>query len=519
MADATVLAFDLGTSGLKAAVVSNTGVVLDSEVVPLEVSLLPGGGAEQHPEDWWQAMVFAAQRLWGRGVVRPQDVQGVGLSSQWGGTVAVDERGKPLRAALIWMDSRGQAESRRLAGGFPSIDGYGALKAMAWLRKSGGVPSLTGKDPVGHIAWLRKHEPKTWDAASVFLEPKDWVNLRLTGRVAASFDSIVSHWVTDNRNVNAVTYDEGLLALSEMDRRKLPELVPSSSVLGTLLPSSAEALGLSPAVKVVAGAADMHMAAIGAGTVDDYEAHLCLGTSSWLLAHVPFKKADLSHNMASLPSAVPGRYLWCNEQESAAGGLKHVVERLLERSGPEAYTEALARAALVAPGATGLLFLPWLHGERSPVDDHRVRGGFVGLSLEHGTGHLIRAVLEGVALNSRWLQRHVEANFGRPLDSVTVVGGGARSDLWCQIHADVLGRPVRQVEHPQLANARGAALSALVALGHLSWRAVRAAVPVRRVFEPDPQRQQLHAAQFEQFLLEFKHRRATARRFLVAEHG
>lgn len=517
MAQPTVLAFDLGTSGLKAAVLSAKAELLDSEVVPLDVTLLPGGGAEQHPDDWWRAMVSATTALWKRGAVRPADVQGIALSSQWAGTVALDAQGAVLRPALIWMDSRGGAEVKRLAGGFPSIDGYGALKALTWIRKTGGVPSLSGKDPVGHIAWLKRHERKTYDDARVFLEPKDWVNFKLTGRAAASFDSIVTHWVTDNRKIDAITYDDGLIALAGMERSKLPELVPSASIVGPLTTEAAAALGLSTTVKVAAGGADMHMAAIGAGTLDDFQAHLCLGTSSWLLAHVPFKKADLNHNMASIPAAVPGRYLFCNEQESAAGGLKLVVEQLLGRSGGAAYDEAFARAGEVAPGAQGLMYLPWLHGERSPIDDPRVRGGFAGLSLSHHQGHLVRAVLEGVAFNTRWLQVHLEANLGRALESVTVVGGGARSELWCQVHADVLDRPVRQVEAPQMANARGAGLSALVALGLTSWKDAGALVPIRKTFDPAPAHRALYSERFAQFLLEFKHRRAMGHRF-AQEH-
>ncbi len=517
MADATILAFDLGTSGLKAAVLSSSAALLDSETVPLDISLLPGGGAEQHPLDWWKAMCAAAHALWGRGKVKAADVVGIALSSQWGGTVAVDEEGTPLRPALIWMDSRGRDEVRKLAGGFPSVDGYGAMKAVSWLRKTGGVPSLSGKDPVGHIAWLKANERATYDEASLLLEPKDWVNLKLTGRAASSFDSIVAHWCTDNRRINDVRYDDGLLKLTGIERSKLPELVPSASVLGPVTKTSAEQLGISTSVQVVAGAADMHMAAIGAGTVDDYQAHLCLGTSSWLLAHVPFKKADLTHNMASLPSAIPGRYLFCNEQESAAGGLKQVVEKLGARIGPTAYDDTFTLAAQANPGAAGLMYLPWLHGERSPVDDSLVRGGFVGLSLEHDQRHLFRAVLEGVAFNTRWLQLHLEENLGRKLESVTVVGGGARSALWCQIHADVLGRPVRQVEAPQSANARGAGLQALVALEKLKWSDVSALVPIARTFEPDTKHSRLYDTRFQQFLLEFKHRRAMAHRFTSSE--
>lgn len=513
----TVLAFDLGTSGLKAAVLSAEGALLDSEVVPLSISLLPGGGVEQHPGDWWAACRTAAHALWARGTVKAADVEGLALSSQWAGTVCLDAQGAVLRPALIWMDSRGREEIARVCAGFPTVDGYNAFRALRWIQKTGGIPSLSGKDPVAHIMWLKKHERATYDATKLFLEPKDWVNFKLTGRAVATFDSIVAHWLTDNRDINGIKYDDGLLSWCGVDRVKLPELVPSSSLIGALTKEAADELGLSTRVQVAAGGADMHMAAIGAGTVDDYRAHLCLGTSSWLLAHVPFKKSDITHNMATIPSAIPGRYLFANEQDTAAGGLKHVVEALLQWTGPDAFTRAFALAEKTDAGAGGLLFLPWLHGERSPVDDSRVRGGFANLSLKHDAGHLLRAVLEGVALNTRWLQTHLEPNLGRALEDVTVVGGGARSDVWCQLHADVLQRPVRQVEAPQSANARGAGLQALVALGRLKWSDVPNAVPIARTWQPTAQHRALYDERFEQFLAEFKHRRAMSRRFASAE--
>lgn len=518
MADPCMLAFDLGTSGLKAAVVSLDGTIVDREVVPLTLQLLPHGGAEQDPLDWWRAMKAASAALWARGVAKASEVVGIGLSSQWGGTVATDRAGTPLRPALIWMDSRGADDVKQLAGGTPAVDGYGVFKAMTWLRKTGGIPSLSGKDPVGHIAFLKRTERKTYDDAALLLEPKDWVNFKLTGRAVASFDSITLHWSTDNREPTAIAYDDGLLKLSGLDRAKLPELVPQASVVGTLTRESAAELGLSTRVKVVSGAADMHMAAIGAGTVDDFQGHLCLGTSSWLLAHVPFKKSDIIHNMASLPAAIPGRYLFCNEQESAAGGLQHVVEKLLGATGPDAYLVAFARAAQAPAGSGGLAYLPWLHGERSPVDDRFVRGGFVGLSLAHDQSHLLRAVLEGVALNGRWLLTHLEKNLGRALPEVTVVGGGARSDLWCQIHADVFGRPIRRVVEPQLANARGAAFQAMVGLGLRPWSELSKLVAIDQTFEPNPAHAALYADRFAQFLTEFKHRQAISRRHPTVEH-
>lgn len=509
----TVLGFDLGTSGLKAAVVKASGELVDSDVVPLTLSLGPGGAAEQRPEDWWQALVTAATQLWARGRARPDDVVGIGVSSQWSGTVATSASGHPLRPALIWMDSRGAEETRRLCGGVPSFDGYGVRKAYRWIRLTGGAPSLSGKDPVGHIAWLKRYERRTYDDAALFLEPKDWVNLKLTGRAVASFDSITAHWVTDNRDINAVVYDDELLRTSELERSKLPDLIRPASMVGPLTADAAAALGVSAKVQVVSGAADMHMAAIGAGTVRDFQPHLCIGTSSWLLAHVPFKRSDLLHNMASLPAAIPGRYLFSNEQETAAGGLKLFMEGVLKAAGPDDYARAFADAEGVAPGCEGLIYLPWLHGERSPVDDRLVRGGFVGMGLHHGRGHFIRAIIEGVALNSRWLLTRVEENMGRNAEQVTVVGGGARSELWCQVQADVLGRPVRQVDQPQMANARGAAFQAHVALGHLSWDDVEARVPIRRTFMPQASNLERYTERFAQFLLEFRHRRAMGQRF------
>ncbi|MBL8951393.1 MAG: FGGY-family carbohydrate kinase [Myxococcaceae bacterium] len=508
----SVLALDLGTSGLKAAVFDPAGAVIDSEVVPYSVQLSPGGGAEQHPDTWWQAVVTAATRMFAR-KAKASGVRGVAVSSQWAGTVAIDEAGKALRPALIWMDSRGSDDVRALAGGFPSIDGYNAFKIEQWIRKTGGAPSLSGKDPVGHIAWLRRNEPKTFDATKLFLEPKDWLNFKLTGRAVSSFDAIAMHWATDNRKVDAVQYDDGLLKLANLERSKLPELIAPAAVVGTLSAEAATELGLPRDVKVITGGPDMHTAAIGAGTTRDFEVHLCLGTSSWLLAHVPFKKTDLTHNMGSLPAAIPGRYLFCNEQEMAAGALKWVVEKLFEADGADVYPKAFAAAEATPAGAKGLMFLPWLHGERSPVDDRNVRGGFVGLSLHHDRGHLVRAVLEGVAYNTRWLLEHLQRNMGRPVEQVTVVGGGARSDFWCQVMADALQCRVRQVVDPQLANARGAAFQAWVGLGEADWNRVAEAVAIRRTFEPNTAHAEVHRERYAQFHLEFNHRRKMSRRF------
>jgi xylulokinase len=503
-----ILAFDLGTSGLKVAATTLRGEIVRSAVERYPLHVLGGGGVEQDPGDWWNAIVRGTRRVVGQGGVDPARVVGVACSSQWSGTVPVDEQGRPLMRAIIWMDARGAEQIHRITRGFPAVQGYGAGKLAAWIRRAGGAPSHTGKDTLAHILFVRDRLPGVYRRTHKFLEPRDWVNLQLTGRLASSFEAATLLWAADTRDVRAVRYDERLLALTGLDRDKLPDLVPTASVLGTLAPPAAAALGLPPEARVVTGAPDIMASAIGAGTVADFQAHLSIGTSSWLVCHVPYKKTDLLHNLASIPSAIPGRYLLADEQESAGVCLAELGHNILfppagntpPGAAQDPYPVMLAMAAAVPAGSDGLIFTPWINGERTPVDDRTVRGGFFNQSLGVTRGHLVRAVLEGVAYNSRWLLASVERFVGRRLEAVTAVGGGARSELWCQIHADVLDRVVHQAAEPVLANARGAALQASVALGHLRWDEVAGTVPIARSFEPDPAHRRTYARLFPEFV-------------------
>jgi xylulokinase len=496
-AGAYILALDLGTSGLKLALTTPRGEIVASAAEPYPLHLLAGGGAEQDPEDWWRAVVRGTRHVLTVAGVDAGRVVGVGCSAQWSGTVPVDRDGRPLTRALIWMDSRGAEQVRRVTGGFPSLQGYGLRKLASWIRRSGGAPGHAGKDTVAHILYLRDREAAVYERTHKFLEPRDWINLRLTGRFASSFDAVALLWAADIRDLDAVRYDDRLLRVAGLERDKLPDLVPAATVLGTLAPAAAAELGLSPSVRVVTGAPDIMASGIGAGAVRDFHAHLSLGTSSWLVCHVPYKKTDLFHNVASLPSAVPGRYLLANEQESAGVCLSELKRTLLPE---DPYAAMLALAEAVPAGSGGLIFAPWVNGERTPVDDRTVRGGFFNQSLGMTRGHLVRAVLEGVAYNSRWLLGYVEAFIRRPLAAITAVGGGARSELWCQIHADVLDRVVLQARDPELASARGVALQASVALGHLGWDEVADAVPIARAFEPDPAHRGVYDTVFPEFL-------------------
>jgi xylulokinase len=509
-----ILAIDLGTSALKVALVSTAGQVVASEQDTCQVRLLPGGGAEQDPLRWWDLITGASSRLMARGTVPAGSVVAVACTAQWSGTVPVDEHCQPIHDAIIWMDSRGAPYVRRITRGPVNVQGYGVDKLVRWLRTTAGIPGRSGKDPIAHILWLQHEEPETYRRAHLFLEPKDWLNARLTGRPAASFDSIALHWVTDNRDPGRIRYDPALLRLAGIDRARLPELLAATDILGPLLPGPADALGVPAGIPVVVGTPDLQSAAIGAGATRDFQAHLYVGTSSWLTCHVPFKKTDLRHNMASLPSPIPLRYFIADEQETAGAALTFLRDRVLFGDDPPsgAYAEFDRMAAKAQPGSGGVIFAPWLYGERTPVEDRFVRGGFYNLSLSTSRDDLVRAVLEGVALNARWLLRAVEHFTRHRLDPIRFIGGGARSEVWCQIFADVLGRDIEQVADPVNANARGAGLLAAVALGELTFDQVAERVQVARSYQPDPGTSQLYDGLFDEFVGFYRrNRRAHAR--------
>lgn len=478
-----VLTVDLGTSGPKVALFTFDGSFVDGDFTPVALNVLPDGGVEQSPAAWWDGIVAASQRVMARGSVAPDAVVAVAVTSQWSGTVAVDRDGTPLHDAIIWMDSRGAAETRRVVGGALRLQGYEPRKLRTWISRTGGAPALSGKDSISHIHWMQRERPDIARATWKYLEPKDWLNLQLTGRCAATYDSIVLHWVTDNRDPARVDYDPDLLRIAELDRAQLPDLVAATAVVGTLTPAAAAALGVPAGIAVVGGTPDLQSAAIGSGAVRDFEGHLYVGTSSWLTCHVPFKKTDLLHGIASLPSPLPGKYYVADEQEVAGGCLEWLREHALETGDDLHRLDEIASA--VAPGSNGVIFTPWLNGERTPVDDHTLRAGWHNLSLATRRAELVRSVLEGVAYNSRWLLGTVEKFVGRSFPWLHFIGGGAQSELWCQIMADVLQREIRQVEHPIRANARGAALVAGIALGRIGVDDLARNVRIAATFAPD----------------------------------
>jgi xylulokinase len=507
-----ILAIDLGTSGPKTALISVYGEVIGSEFQDTPIIILPGGGAEQDPDGWWNAIISTSKKLLSRGLVAPENIVAISVTTQWSGTVALDRDGNHLMNAIIWMDNRGAETLKEMFKSAIQIGGYPPFKLMYWIKMTGGAPSHSGKDPLCHILWLKKNRPDLYRKTYKFLEPKDYINLRLTGKFAATYDSILLHWVTDNRNPSHVVYDKKLLKMTGLERDKLPDLIQAMDILGPLKTEVANELGLKQETPVIGGTPDIPSAGVGSGAVRDYEGHLYVGTSSWLSAHVPFKKLYLNHNLGSFPSPIPGRYIILSEQECAGkcltwlrdNFLYHKDELMIEEKVPDIF-KVLDKVVGRAPaGSNRVIFTPWLFGERSPIDDCHIRASLFNLSLENTREDILRSVFEGVAFNTKWLLGPIEKFMNRPFEHINFIGGGANSDVWSQIMADILNRKIRQVKDPIFSNARGAAFLASMALKYISLEEIAQNIKIKTEYTPNPDNRKIYDELFAEFLNHYK---------------
>lgn len=479
--DRLALTVDLGTGGPKVGVTTLAGEVLRWASSTVQSQVTAAGASTQDADVWWQTIAGLARELLNG--LDPARVAAVTVTGQWGSTVPVDDAGRPVGQCVMWDDTRGAAHVQQRFGG--PVEGYRPTTLATYLRRAGGVPNLSGADPTGHLLHLRRDQPEVHRRARWLMEPVDYLTFRLTGRPTATPASMAAAWLTDNRDLSRVGYDDRLVALSGVDPDRLPPLVPTGSVLGEVLPGPAAEWDLPPGIAVITGIPDLHMTAVGAGALGPGVAHLSIGTTAWLSMQVDRKHTDVLNQMASLPGVTEGRYLIGNNQDSAGRCLEWFRSSLTPLAGRELSIEELLEAAEgVPPGSGGVLFTPWLTGERCPVDDHRARAGFHNISRTVSHAELTRAVLEGVALNARWMLRGVERFAGHRLDRIRLVGGGARSDLWCQIAADALDRQVLRVSEPFLTGLRGGGLFAALTLGLLRPEEVEDLVSLDPPFEP-----------------------------------
>ena len=510
-----VLAIDLGSGGHKAAIVADSGKVIASVAGNIATHMLSNGGAEQDPSEWWQCVKNAAKQVIRDANVAPEDIVAVGCDSQWAVVVPVDEDGEPLMRAIHWMDSRGGIYNCKITNGFPKIHGYGLIKLLKWINLTGLAPTHSGMDSLGHVLFIKHERPDIYRKTYKFLEPMDFLTTRLTGEITATQKTMAPFVLVDNREWGSRKYSDELMMLAGLDKEKFPTLIPNDGVIGPISPSVAEELGLHPSTQVVAGIGDSNASAIGSGAVKDFETIIYIGTSLYMTCHVPFKKTNLASFMTSLPSPFRSRYYLLGEQGTGGKCVEFYLKNIVYpddefNTGPEpadAYLRFNEMASAAPAGSDGVIFLPWLNGAIVPSENPHVRGGFMNLSLSTTRRHLSRAIMEGLAYNNRWTREAAEKFIGRPISSFRFSGGGALSDVWSQILADVLGVPIHQVDDPVNTTVRGTALLALITMGCRSIDEIPHLVRIKRTFEPDESKRVIYDNMYTQYRELFKRNR------------
>ncbi len=505
MPSQSLLAIDVGTSSVKAALVSHAGEILKCARRTYDVKHPNPGWAEQDPRTWWEAICSATRELWATSRFGAEDVSGVVFSTQMLGTLPVDAAGNPLMPCMLWLDTRSGEIAKKLTAGFPRIHGFGVWPLLKWLWITNGAPDLAGGDPVSKIVWLREERPEIWQRTHKVLDVKDYLLFRCTGRMVTTNDLASASWLFSTRK-NHLGWSNEVLRMTGIPRDRLPEVIPSSDIVGGLGEEAASDLGLNTGTPVLAGAGDATSCAVGSGAVRDGEVHIYLGTGCLIGAHLDRRAVDLFSATATICAAEADKYLLAAVQQTACGALDWARNHIV--GGAAAFSQLDEMIDSCPPGAGGVFFFPWLSGERVPIDDPSARGGFFNLGIGCDSRHLMRAVYEGVALNARWSLAAVEKIIGRESPRLRLVGGGAQSATWCQIFADVLGRPIEQVEQPQFCGVRGAALIGTRALGKVErLEEVGRLVPIRKVYDPQSDLHELYDDAFGRFTDFYKRNR------------
>jgi len=510
MSDDLVLAVDLGTGGPKVGFLTLRGHLLWWEHTPISTVIGADGGHTQDADHWWQVTCDSVRRGAASGAVDPARVVAVAITGQWASTVPVDETGRPVGPCILWSDTRGAPYSRKVVAG--PVQGYQPQALATWIRRSGGIPSPSGADPVGHMLLMQHEHPEVLERTRWFLEPVDYLAMRFTGLAAASLASMTAAWLTDNRSLEVLAYDDVLVRAAGVDADRLPPIVATGSVIGPVAAEVAPELGIPAGAGVVTGLPDLHAAALGSGAIEIGQPHVSIGTTAWISAPVAGKKTDVFRQQASVPGLDNRSYLLANNQDSAGRCLQWWRDAVAPDT---SYDDLLAEAATAPPGAGGVLFAPWLTGERSPIDDRHARAGFHNVGEVATRAHLTRAVVEGVALNAGWLLDAAERFMGHRLDELRLVGGGARSDLWSQALADATDRTIVRITDPWLAGLRGMTLFAALSLGRIDRAEVRHLVPTDPPFHPDHR----HRSTYTQLRRELPRLYSSQRRFFRRQNG
>jgi len=436
-----LVGLDVGTSGARAVAVDGEGNVVAEASAEYPLYSPHPGWTEQHPEDWWRSAKVAIGKVT---VGVDDEVVGLGLTGQMHGSVFLDPSDEVIRPALLWNDQRTGEQCEQIT----------AAVGEERLIELAGNPALTGFQ-APKILWLRDEERENFSRVASVLLPKDYVRLRLTGEHATDASDAAGTLLLD---VSRRDWSEEILDALEVPRAWMPEVYEGPEESGRLREDVAGELGLPPGVPIAAGGGDNAAAAVGNGIVREGLLSSSVGTSGVLFAHTDSFSPDPSGRLHAFCHAVPGAYHLMGVTLSAGGSLAWWRETT-----GRGYDELVAEASEVPPGSEGLLFLPYLTGERTPHLDPKARGAFFGLTSRHTLAHMTRAVMEGVVFSLRD-SMEIMRELGVPVEEVRATGGGARSPLWRRLQADVYGVPIKRTVADE-GPAYGAALLAGVAAG------------------------------------------------------
>lgn len=474
-----LIGLDVGTTGIKAALVARDGKIAATEFIEYPLYFPKPGWAEQNPDDWYQATIRALSALVNKSGVATAKIRGLSFSGQMHGLVCLDANGAVLRPAILWCDQRTTAECRYITKKI----------GFSGLMKSVGNPALEGFT-LPKILWVKRNEPAIWDKTKLVLLPKDYVRYRLTGEVGIDISDAAGTIMMDLAKGD---WAAPLLKALGVKRDVLPPIMNSTATAGKGLGREAAArTGLPVGTPVIYGGADNAVAAIANGIISPGLAAVSIGTSGTVIAPVASAKRDPLGRVHTFNHAVPGQWYLMGVMQAAGLSLKWFRdqfggdEREREKRGQgDAYDLLLKQAAEIPPGAEGLIWLPYLQGERTPHGDANARGVLFGLSARHTRAHVIRAIVEGVSFGLRdsvEIMRELKI----PMNEIRITGGGAKSPFWCQMLADIFGQEVVTIA-PQEGPAFGAALIAGVGSGvYKSFEdCTKKIIKIERNYKPD----------------------------------
>jgi xylulokinase len=469
------LGIDVGTGGTRAVVIDERGVVVSSAAKEHKPFASPQiGWAEQDPRDWWQACGGAVTSALKEAGLRGSQVACVGFSGQMHGAVLLDAQGQVVRPALIWCDVRTEKQAQELTSQI-------GAERLRQLTSNPALPNFT----LTKCLWVRENEPENWERVRSLMLPKDYVRFRLTGERATDLADASGTLLLD---VAHRRWSEEMLDYVHMDRSLLPSLYESPEICGQVSAEGASATGLARGTPVVAGAGDQAAGAIGIGVVSPGAVSATIGTSGVVLAATNLPALDPQGRVHTFCHGLPNCWLVMGVTQAAGLSLRWFRDQFATSNGQvESYEDLTAQAAKIPAGSDGLLWAPYLMGERTPYLDAAARGMLVGLTASHTRAHVVRAIMEGVAFSLRDTFTIFE-QIGVPVRNVRLGGGGARSPLWRQIQADVYGHAVETLAAEEGA-AYGAAI--LAGVGAKSWATVgdacAAVVQVAQTTAPDVQ--------------------------------